>query len=343
MKDSKEVVVREARELVSRSSVDNPIGAMLQAIVDKGVTTENAAALEKVCALYEKMDAIGARKAFAAARCLLQAELPSVMATKMIPSKTGEVRSMFAPYEEIMGKVGPYLVKHGFSVSFTMKADGGRMEAFCTLTHSGGHSESNSFSVRVGSGPPGCSEAQSDGSARSYARRGALCDALNIIIDKDTDAHLEGACIDADTARELAARAKEAGLDEKAFLRLAGAQSFATIREHKLPILEQVLRERKTTPASAGPEVPGGGAATDESAADSPALDAQRSQITDLCAVLMEKAKEEGKAVTTAKLIETASKQVLKRILGLSQMDAEQLTKMCDRLKKWCEEKGIKT
>ena len=274
MPDDKELVVLEARELVSRSSVDNPIGSMLQAIIEKGITAENAAALEKVCNLYEKMDAIGARKAFAAARCLLQAELPAVMATKSIPSKTGEIRSVFAPYEEIMAKVGPYLVKHGFSVSFTMKAESGRMEAICTLTHSGGHSESNSFSVRVGSGPPGCSEAQSDGSARSYARRGALCDALNIVIDKDTDAHLEGACISADAARDLAARAKDAGIDEKAFLRLAGADGFATIREHKLPILEQVLREKKKSPPAAEPT------ATPPADAE---LESQRKKITDLC------------------------------------------------------------
>jgi len=316
MKDSKELVVLEARELVSRSSVDNPIAAMLQAIVEKGVTAENAAVLEKVCDLYEKMDAIGARKAFAAARCLLQAELPSVMATKSIPSKTGEIRSMFAPYEEIMGKVGPYLVKHGFSVSFTMKADGGRMEAFCTLTHSGGHSESNSFSVRVGSGPPGCSEAQSDGSARSYARRGALCDALNIIIDKDTDAHLEGACIDTDTARDLAARAKEAGLDEKAFLRLAGAQSFATIREHKLPILKQLLREKRAAPAPAA-----------ESSAASPAPDplvAARTRIGELAETLAKRGRAKGKKTDADKVLAYATKRALGDSIGIDELNLDQ-------------------
>ena len=48
MSKDKELVVLEARELVSRSSVDNPIGSMLQAIIEKGITAENAAALEKV-------------------------------------------------------------------------------------------------------------------------------------------------------------------------------------------------------------------------------------------------------------------------------------------------------
>ena len=327
MKDPKELVVLEARELVSRSSVDNPIAAMLQAIVEKGVTAENAAVLEKVCDLYEKMDAIGSRKAFAAARCLLQAELPSVMATKSIPSKTGEIRSVFAPYEEIMGKVGPYLVKHGFSVSFTMKAEGGRMEAFCTLTHSGGHSETNSFSVRVGSGPPGCSEAQSDGSARSYARRGALCDALNIIIDKDTDAHLEGACINADTARDLAARAKKAGLDEKAFLRLAGAESFATIREHKLPILEQVLRDKKKPEAEGVPRRAKtiGVESPTESPAPDPLVSA-RVRIGELAEILAERGRTKGKKTDAGKVLAYATKNTLGDSIGLDEMNLDQAT-----------------
>ena len=262
--------------------IENPIMAMVKTCIEKGLTAENTEAMKGLYELCKDQELVCAKQEFFASMSMLQAELPPVMATKSIPSKNGTVRSVFAPYEEIMGKVGPYLVRYGFSVSFTMnfippppgQPSGGRMEAVCKLMHKRGHSEENKFSVRVGSGPPGCSEAQSDGSARSYARRGALCDALNIVIDKDTDAHLEGACISADAARDLAARAKDAGIDEKAFLRLAGADGFATIREHKLPILEQVLREKKKSPPAAEPT------ATPPADAE---LESQRKKITDLC------------------------------------------------------------
>ena len=310
------VVASQARELAARSSAANPIAAMLQTIVEGGVTAENADALEKVCDLYLKMEANGAAKDFAAAKCLLQSELPTVMATKSIPSKTGEIRSVFAPYEEIMGVVGPYLTKHGFSVSFTMKAESGRMEAVCTLTHSGGHSASNSFSVRVGSGPPGCSEAQSDGSARSYARRGALCDCLNIVVDKDTDARLEGACITAEQARDLESRAHAAGIAEAAFLRLAGAASFATIREHKVPVLEQVLRNKtKGVVVGEATGVSGQEAAAAQPDPEPPALSdsaeptAAQGRVLDACIVLADKATEKGKKTSAGIIMAWATKK----------------------------------
>ncbi|MFH1555188.1 MAG: ERF family protein [Pseudomonadota bacterium] len=233
-------VAERAAALAERRTV-NPIQATLNQIVEKGITTENVAALEKVCDLYERMESLGAKKAYMAAKAALQAELPNVMATKAIPSKDGTIRSRFAPFEEIMAVVQPFMVRHGFSVAFTIRAEDGRMVAVCTLSHIEGHSEQNEFGVRVGSGPPGCSDAQADGAARSYARRGALCDALNIVVDKDTDARMDGASIGAEVARKLQERVLAAGLDMNMFLKLAGADSFANIREGRLGILEKAI------------------------------------------------------------------------------------------------------
>jgi len=243
--DKARALVKQAQAgQMAETNGENPIGGILHELIGRGVTEDNAAALEKVCDLYVKMDAVQAKKAFAAAKAALQAELPVVAATRVIPDKQGNVRSVFAAYEDIMEQVKPYLVRHGFSVSFTMHASDNRMEAVCTLTHAAGHCESNSFSVRIGSGPPGCSEAQSDGAARSYARRGALCDALNIVIDKDTDARMEGATISEQEAADLEKQAAAAGIRKEDFLRLADAETFADIRQSKLSVLKQVLRER---------------------------------------------------------------------------------------------------
>lgn len=258
------VLHQESGPMIPAPQPQNPIQPIINELIRTGVTPENAAALERVCNLYKDMNAFEAKKAFAVAKAALQAELPNVMATKAIPGKDGHIRSVFAPYEEIMATVGPHLVKHGFSVSFTIRVDDGgkRLCAVCNLSHIGGHGEANEFSVRVGSGPPGCSEAQADGAARSYARRGALCDALNIIVDKDTDARLEGAAISADEARELQEGVRRAGLHEATFLKLAAANSFATIREGKLPILRKVIAEAvRREPAGSPAESPSGLAA----------------------------------------------------------------------------------
>lgn len=274
MSKPKEIVPAEgAAALATRADDGNPIAETLRAIVEKGITAENAATLEKVCDLYMKMDAVGARKQYAAAKAALQAELPSVLATEAIPSKDGTIRSTFAPYEEIMAQVRPFLVAHGFSVSFTMQADEKRMKAICTLTHTGGHAETNEFAVRVGSGPPGCSDAQSDGAARSYARRGALCDALNIVIDHDTDARLEGAILSAEAAAVLREKVRAVGEDEARFLRFAGADSFATIRENEVPGLEKELAWFEKQKASGKmPPTPGPAAETPPT----PSADRQR-------------------------------------------------------------------
>ncbi len=231
----------------------NPIGPMLDAIVARGVTGESVDALSKLADLYTKMEAQRAEREFAAAFAGLQASMPSVQASKAVPDRNGQVRFTFAPYEEIMRAVQPVLAAHGFSVSFNMEQDGPKLIAVCTLTHCGGHSRSNRFGVRIGSGPPQTNEAQADGSARSYAKRYALCDALNIIIDHDTDARSEGDTITADVAARLERDANAAGIDTVKLLRLAGADSFDTITTAKVPIVERAIEDRKRAarPASA--------------------------------------------------------------------------------------------
>src|SRR3712207_7815315 len=54
------------------------------------------------------------RSAFSA----LQAEIPSVVASKVVNNNNGTPRYKFAPYEDIMRQVKPLLARHGFAVSF---------------------------------------------------------------------------------------------------------------------------------------------------------------------------------------------------------------------------------
>ena len=165
------------------------VGSMLQKFIESGITTDNVAAFEKLCEIKERMENKEAERDFNAAFSKLQSQLPQVMATKPVPNKDGTLRYKFAPYEEIMLLVQPHLTANGFSVSFnTRPVENGRLPVICTLRHISGHSQSNEFSVRIGGGPPGSTETQADGAAKTYAKRGALCDCLNIIVDHDDDA-----------------------------------------------------------------------------------------------------------------------------------------------------------
>lgn len=220
----------------------NPIGAMLNAVVEQGITSENVAAMKELVGLYERMEDRGAKQAFTAAMTTMQSEIPKVIAKQFIPDNNGNVRSRFADYESIMDAIEPSLTKHGFSVSYTTRAEDGRIFAICRMKHTRGHEEQNEFGVRVGKGPPGCSEAQADSAAKSQAKRGALCDALNIVIDYDDNAAALGAMISPEQAASLRDRAKACGCDEARLLKFAAAKSFDDIRAAKFAAVDDMIR-----------------------------------------------------------------------------------------------------
>lgn len=244
MSSELELANRQANALAVSKPTPS-VADMLQAVIERGVTGENVNALEKLVGLYERMQERDSEKAFATAFVALQADMPNVKATGTIPDNSGNARSVFAPYEEIMAQVSPLLQKHGFTVTFSTDYKEGRIVKTCTLQHVGGHSRSNQFAVRIGSGPPRASEAQADGAASTYAKRFALCDALNIVVDKDTDAKVEGAPITKQEADELSRRVAETNSDRDKFLQAAGAASFAEIPSSKYEMLDEMLSRKE--------------------------------------------------------------------------------------------------
>lgn len=227
------------------------VAAMLDAVIKGGVSNENVAALEKLVGLYERMQDRDAEKAFATSFMELQQEIKKVKATKIIPGKQeGSIRSTFAPFEEIDDQARPLCSKHGFTYSFAEgEFNQGRITKICILQHIGGHKRSNPFSVRIGSGPPGCSEAQADGAAHTYAKRGALCDALNIVVTgMDNDAKLDGNLKEKVTkqiADDLEHRVKMTNSDVAAFLKFAGADKFSNIPVSKYDSLDAMLKRKE--------------------------------------------------------------------------------------------------
>lgn len=210
-----------------------PVAKMLEAVLEKGLTSDNVGAVERLVELYERMQAKDAEKQFAAAFVALQSEMPAIQASKAVPDKYGNIKYKFAPYEAIMQIVRPLIEKHGFTLTFSMNIAEGRVIQSCTLTHVGGHSRTNQFMARIGGGPPGSSDAQADGAASTYAKRFALCNALNIICEQDTDgkddARHEGEPISKDKAAYLRELVHETKSNEAQFLLFAGATSYDTI------------------------------------------------------------------------------------------------------------------
>ncbi len=221
------------------------VALMLQKVIDGGITADNVSALEALVGLYDRMQAKDSERQFNAAFAKLQSELSAVNATRVVPNKDGSPRYRFAPFEDIMAEVQPVLVANGFSVSFNSRFADARMVSICTLRHVGGFSQSNEFAVRIGGGPPGATETQADGAAKTYAKRGALCDALNIVVEHDDDARMIGQSIGTALAMDLKERVIACGADMEAFLKYAGAKDFAEISDERWPVLDELLKRKE--------------------------------------------------------------------------------------------------
>jgi len=248
--DTMPLTVQGETQIVRVAQAEPSAMQLLDHAITQGAAPE---ALEKLYNLKVRIDTDKARAAFATAFVALQSELPVIHATKSIHGKNGEIRSSYAPYEEIMRQVAPLLKRHGFTVSFSKKIDQGRVSAFCTLMHSAGHEKTNEYQVRIGQGPPGCSESQADGAAHMYAMRGALRDALGITVaGLDEDAREIGAPVTPDQAEDLYQRVLATKTNEKVFLKFATAQSFETIPANRYKELVELLEKKSmngTVPA----------------------------------------------------------------------------------------------
>lgn len=211
------------------------IEQVFQAVIEKNISAENIEVMKQLLAM-------DAEKKFNAAFVKLQSEIPPITATSIIPN-----RGKYERFEDIMSKVGPLLVRHGFSVSFSMTYDTTRILETCHLRHIGGHSQANSFAVRVGKAD---SDTQADCKAATTAKRNALLNALNIIIRQDVlqsgeDASLDGGFITKAQADEIEHRCKMANVNMPRFWEFAGATTWATIPYGKYNAIDDLLRRKE--------------------------------------------------------------------------------------------------
>jgi hypothetical protein len=218
---------------------------MIQSVIEKGVTSENVAALRELVELKRVMDADAAQRAFASAFVDLQSQLPTITAKTVIQN-----RGKYERFEDVMEAIKKPLQANGFTVSFTMDFKENRILETCHLTHIGGFTRSNSFAVRVGKGD---TETQADCKAATTAKRNALLNALNIVIRQDClnneeDASIEGdpnAKITLEQADELERRAKMTNSNIPAFLKLAKADMFRNIPANQYATLDSLLARKE--------------------------------------------------------------------------------------------------
>ncbi len=133
--------------------------------------------MERLMALYERMEAKRAVADYASAFAAMQCELPSI-------GEKGNAagRYTYALWEHINAAIKPILSAHGFAISF--KVDGPNVTA--TLMHVGGHSDSTTITVAPdASGNKNAVQAL--GSAISYGKRYTASALLNLTSHGEDD------------------------------------------------------------------------------------------------------------------------------------------------------------
>lgn len=169
--------------------------ALLTAAIEKGCGIET---LERLVALYERMEARNAERAYADAKSRFQARLPAIVKAKHVDARGWKrdedgarkgAQFDFTPLGGIATAIAPYLEECGLSYSWRYAEDRetGWARVTCTVLHREGHREEVSFS-----GPPDTSgqknAIQQRASTLTYLERYTLIGALGLAtVDADDD------------------------------------------------------------------------------------------------------------------------------------------------------------
>lgn len=220
---------------------------MIASVVQRAnITQESVAALGELIKLQTWMEDRAAMKDFDAAMAALQADIPIITASTIIPN-----RGKYERFEDLMRVLKPLLTKHGFTVTFSMDVKENRVVETCHLSRAG-HTRSNSFAVRTGRCAD--SETQADCKAATTAKRLALCNALNLIIRQDVDqedaegdARLDGdmSPVSDDQSEHIKQRIQEVRADVVGFLRVFQVQTVGNIPASKYKYALELLDKKE--------------------------------------------------------------------------------------------------
>ncbi len=168
---------------------DEPM-SLVRLAIERNVDVE---VLERLVALQEHVLERNAKSAFIAALARFQEECPILIKSGNVDfgSKGGRVNYQFAPLEDIVHAIRPVLGRNGLSFSHDSEMLEGNIRVICTIRHIDGHSEQATFTCPMaGITSSGMNSAQQAGSAITYGRRYSLIQALGLVTEADTDAHV---------------------------------------------------------------------------------------------------------------------------------------------------------
>lgn len=195
---------------------DNVMQAIVAAAQNPNIDPDK---MERMMALYERMEAKKAEMAFSSSFSAMQDELPEITEGGAI-RHSGKLISQYARWDEDINPViKPILSRHGFALSFRIDTkDGVNVEG--VLSHREGHSEKTTITLPADTG--GAKNAvQAVASSVSYGKRYTAGALLNLTTGGQDDDGQKAAAptpIDDDQAANIQALIDEVGADKAKFI-----------------------------------------------------------------------------------------------------------------------------
>lgn len=221
--------------------------SILDAAIRGGINKDNVEVVERLVALRREEMREDAKRVFAQAFLNLRRNMPEICIDSAAKDTNGNIAYRYCSEREISEKLEPVLLQHGFAMMAGQRQDGGMVVITITLIHEGGHQEVREYAVH-----PGATNRMKDATA---VDTGATTSAWRHLVQKmfglksrmraEDDARNLGAQITRAQAAELEHRVAMTNSDRNAFLKFAGAKSFAEIMDSKYAILDGFLARKE--------------------------------------------------------------------------------------------------
>ena len=220
----------------------NNDGATLLAIIQQASQQPDLdiAKMQQLMELKREWDKDRAAEAYAAAISDFQRKCPQIHKGR----KPGSGPTYtYASYDDVMVVAGPILAECGIAVTFSQEQVEKSLKVTCRL-RVGTHAEDHTFVVPVPD--MRVNDTQKFGAALSYAKRYALCGALNIVTtDEDTDAsNLSMNTITEEQAIQLQEWIDSTGADKAKFLAFLKVERLADLPASKFANAMEALQKK---------------------------------------------------------------------------------------------------
>lgn len=218
--------------------VQQPQGGILGILQSAVSGRANIDTIERVAALYERMEARNAAAAFNAAMAAFQNACPSIPKTSkaeiVSETKGSRYTIRYAELDQIATTIRPHLSGNGLSYTWDSEVKDTTIKVVCTVRHELGHSAAATFSCPTKPKTSSMSGQQEVAAALTYARRQSLIQVLGLTTcDPDSD-HAPREAISAEEVAKIEKAIADTGSDLARFLGHMKVTSIAEITTRDL-------------------------------------------------------------------------------------------------------------